>query len=61
MLRFLLFPTVLAVVAYATLGGAGFSDIIKFSAVLFLAIPRSSFTPSLSGLNAGPTVSGITD
>jgi membrane protein implicated in regulation of membrane protease activity len=38
MLRFLLFPTVLAVVAYATLGGAGFSDIIKFSAVLFLAL-----------------------
>jgi hypothetical protein len=38
MLRFLLFPVVLAVVAYATLGGADFSDIIKFSFVLLIAL-----------------------
>jgi len=38
MLRLLLFPAVLAVVAYATLSGADFSDIIKFGAVLFLAL-----------------------
>ena len=38
MLRFLLFPTVLAVVAYATLGGADFSDIIKFGFVLLVAL-----------------------
>ena len=38
MLRFLLFPAVLAVVAYATLGGADFSDIIKFSFVLLIAL-----------------------
>lgn len=35
--RFLLFPAVLAVVAYATLGGADFSDIIKFGFVLLIA------------------------
>jgi tetrahydromethanopterin S-methyltransferase subunit C len=38
MLRFLLFPAVLAVGAYATLGGADFSDIIKFSFVLLIAL-----------------------
>ena len=38
MLRFLLFPAVLAVVAYATLGGADFSDIIKFGSVLLIAL-----------------------
>ncbi len=37
MLRFLLFPAVLAVVAYAMLRGADFSDIIKFGLVLFIA------------------------
>lgn len=38
MLRFLLFPTVLAVVAYATLGGADFPNIIKFGFVLLIAL-----------------------
>ena len=38
MLRFLLFPAVLAVVAYATLGGADFPDIIRFSFVLLIAL-----------------------
>jgi hypothetical protein len=38
MLRFLLFPTVLTVVAYATLGGADFSDIMKFGFVLLVAL-----------------------
>jgi hypothetical protein len=38
MLRFLLFPAVLAVVAYATLGGADLADVVKFSFVLFLAL-----------------------
>jgi ABC-type dipeptide/oligopeptide/nickel transport system permease subunit len=38
MLRFLLFPAVLAVVAYATLGGADLSDIIKFGVVLLIAL-----------------------
>jgi hypothetical protein len=37
MLRFLLFPAV-AVVAYATLGGADFPDIIRFSFVLLVAL-----------------------
>lgn len=38
MFRILLFPAVLAVVAYATLGGADFSDIIKFGCVLLIAL-----------------------
>ena len=38
MLSFLLFPAVLAVVAYATLGGADFSDIIKFGLVLLIVL-----------------------
>lgn len=38
MLRFLLFPAVLAVVAYATLSGADLSDIIKFGFVLLIAL-----------------------
>jgi putative effector of murein hydrolase LrgA (UPF0299 family) len=38
MLRFLPFPAVLAVIAYATLGGADFSDIIKFGSVLLIAL-----------------------
>ena len=38
MLRFLLFPAVLVVVAYATLGGADFPDIIRFSFVLLVAL-----------------------
>ena len=38
MLRFLLFPTVLAVVTYATLGSANFLDIIKFGFVLLIAL-----------------------
>ena len=38
MLRFLLFPAVLAVVAYATLGGADSSDIMEFGLVLFIAL-----------------------
>ena len=38
MLKFLLFPTVLTVVAYATLGGADFSDIMKFGCVLLVAL-----------------------
>ena len=38
MFRILLFPAVLAVVAYATLGGADFPDVIKFSFVLLIAL-----------------------
>ena len=38
MFRILLFPAVLAVVAYATLGGADFPDVIKFSFVLLTAL-----------------------
>lgn len=38
MLRFLLFPTVLAVVAYATLGGTELSDIMTFGLVLLVAL-----------------------
>jgi putative effector of murein hydrolase LrgA (UPF0299 family) len=38
MLRFLLFPAVLVVVAYATLAGADFPDIIKFGFVLLIAL-----------------------
>jgi putative effector of murein hydrolase LrgA (UPF0299 family) len=38
MLRFLLVPGVLAVVAYATLGGADFSDIMTFGCVLLIAL-----------------------
>jgi hypothetical protein len=38
MLRFLLFPGVLAVVAYATLSGSDLSDILTFSLVLLLAL-----------------------
>lgn len=38
MLRFLLIPAVLAVVAYATLGGAELLDIMKFGCVLFVAL-----------------------
>jgi hypothetical protein len=43
MLRFLLFPAVLAVVAYATLGGADSSDIIKFGCVLLIALCAAVF------------------
>ena len=38
MLRFLLFPAVLAVVAYATLGGTDLSDIMKFGVALLVAL-----------------------
>ena len=38
MLRFLLLPTVLAVVAYATLNGAELSDIMTFGLVLLAAL-----------------------
>jgi putative effector of murein hydrolase LrgA (UPF0299 family) len=38
MLRFLLVPAVLAVVAYGTLGGADFPDIMKFGCVLLGAL-----------------------
>jgi putative effector of murein hydrolase LrgA (UPF0299 family) len=38
MLRFLLVPGVLAVVAYATLGGADLSDIMKFGFALLVAL-----------------------
>jgi hypothetical protein len=38
MLRFLLFPAVLAVVAYATLSGSDLSDILTFSLVLLVAL-----------------------
>lgn len=38
MLRFLPFPTVLVVAAYAALGGADLSDIIKFGFVLLIAL-----------------------
>lgn len=38
MLRFLLFPAVLAVVAYATLSGSDLSDILTFGLVLLLAL-----------------------
>ena len=38
MLRFLLFPAVLAVVAYATLSGADFPGILKFGSVLLIAL-----------------------
>jgi putative effector of murein hydrolase LrgA (UPF0299 family) len=38
MLRFLFVPAVLAVVAYATLGGTDFPDIMKFGCVLLVAL-----------------------
>ena len=38
MLRFLLFPAILVVAAYATLGGADLSDITKFGFVLLIAL-----------------------
>jgi hypothetical protein len=38
MLRFLLIPAVLAVVAYATLNSAELSDIMTFGLVLFVAL-----------------------
>ena len=38
MLRFLLFPAVLAVVAYAALGDAELLDIMKFGCVLLVAL-----------------------
>ena len=38
MLRFLLFPAILVVAAYATLGGADLSDIIKFGFVFLIAL-----------------------
>jgi hypothetical protein len=38
MVKFLLFLAVLAVVAYATLGSAGLSDILTFALVLCLAL-----------------------
>jgi putative effector of murein hydrolase LrgA (UPF0299 family) len=38
MLRFLLLPTVLAVVAYATLSGADLSNIVTFGFVLVVAL-----------------------
>jgi len=38
MLRFLLFPAVLVVAAYAALGGADLAEIIKFGFVLLIAL-----------------------
>jgi len=56
MLRFLLFPAVLAVVAYATLDGADLSDIIKFGFVLLIAL-CTAVVYAWAAM-AGPTVPG---
>ena len=42
MLRFLLLPAVLAVVAYATFVRADFRDCLKFGLVLFIALSAAA-------------------
>jgi hypothetical protein len=54
MLGFLLFPAVLAIVAYATLGGADLSDIIKFGFVLLIALCTAVIYARAAGTNRRP-------
>jgi hypothetical protein len=42
MLRFLLLPTILAVVAYATFVRADFRDCLKFGFVLFITLSATA-------------------